>query len=512
MSERTHSRSKASPDIQRFLMFRANDAIYALPAEGVREIILPPVLAKVPLSPKPLLGLANLRGVVLPVASLSLLLGRGDQTASPSQRVVVLDERPAFGLLVDEVLALTPVPAEDIAVEEAQLAATDGETVIGAFAIEGAGDIAHILDIQALLAQALGLEGRGGQLAEARYHRQDPAASPTARTYETFITFEVAGQEFGLPIDNVREVLKSADISAPLPRSEAAVLGMTALRSTLLPLVSMRALLGFPSHTERPMTLVASIAGVSVGLAVDRVRDIVRIEPSELEPVPAVIAGRTQGEASIQSVIKAESGDRLIAILDPEKLFREDVMGRIKASVATPGGGEPMSATNASTRTFLVFTLGGQEFGLAISAVEEVARLPTDITRLPKAPDFLKGVVNLRGAVLPIVDQRKRFDLPDGDQNDRQRLVIVRIDATVAGFIVDSVSEVLRVAADAVDPPPDVVVSARVLEGVVNLEASGRMVLLLDPSQLLSRTEQGLLDALGGTQEAHAAVDQGLDR
>jgi len=228
--------------------------------------------------------------------------------------------------------------------------------------------------------------------------------------------------------------------------------------------------------------------------------------------VPAAISSRTQGETGFQSVLKLEGGGRLIAILDPEKLFREDVMNRIRASSAGPDMTASTASANGSTRTFLVFTLGEQEFGLSISTVEEVARLPSEITRLPKAPDFLKGVVNLRGTVLPVIDQRRRFDLPDGEVGQSRRLVVVRIGDAIAGFIVDSVSEVLRVASDAIDPPPDVVVPSRVLEGVINLEDAGRMVLLLDPSQLLSRTEQGLLDALGRVQEAQAAVDQGTDR
>jgi purine-binding chemotaxis protein CheW len=512
MAERNDLRTTASADVRRFLTFRAADKLYALPAEAVREIVLPVPMAKVPLSPKPLLGLANLRGVVLPVASLPLLLGRHGQLASPSQRVIVLEGRPAFGLLVDEVAALTPISAADIATEEAQISAESGEIVLGAFAVGGVDEVARILDIQALLSKALGVDTRRGQAAASNLHRQGRAASVVARQYETFITFEVAGQEFGLTLDSVREVLPSAEVSAPMPRAETAVLGLTALRSMLLPLLSMRALLGFPPDAGRRMTLVVSIAGVSVGLAVDSVRDIVRADASELEPVPAAIASRSQGEASVQSVLKIDGGARLIAILAPDRLFREDVMNRIKASVAATGPVTPASSVNGAERIFLVFSLGGQEFGLAISAVEEVARLPDEITRLPKAPDFLKGVVNLRGTVLPVIDQRQRFDFPASDAGEAKRLVVVRIGDTVAGFIVDGVSEVLRVASDAIDPPPDVVVPARVLEGVINLEAAGRMILLLDPSQLLSRAEQGLLDALGRVQEAQAAVDQGSDR
>lgn len=512
MAERADLRGATPSSIQRFLTFRAAGRLYALPAEAVREIVLPSPLAKVPLSPKPLLGLANLRGVVLPVASLRLLLGQQPESALNAQRIIVLEGRPIFGLLVDEVAALTPIQAGEIANEEAQISADAGESVLGAFKVEGADDVARILDIQTLITRALGVEARRSQASAPLVQRQGKTAPEAARRLETFITFEVAGQEFGLPLDSVREVLPSAEVTTPLPRAESAVLGLTALRTMLLPLLSMRALLGFAQDASRRMTLVASISGVSVGLAVDAVRDIVRADPSELESVPAAIASRTQGEASVRSVLKIDGGARLIAILAPDKLFREDVMNRIKASAAASAPVAQSASANGAERIFLVFTLGGQEFGLAIAAVEEVARMPSEITRLPKSPDFLLGVVNLRGVVLPIIDQRRRFDFAANDDKAGRRLVVVRIGETVAGFIVDGVSEVLRVASQSIDPPPDVVVPARVLEGVINLEEAGRMVLLLDPSQLLSRTEQGLLDALGRVQEAQAAVDQGSDR
>lgn len=509
-------RASTGPDVRRFLTFRASGRLYALPAEDVREILLPPLLARAPLSPKPLLGLANLRGAVLPVASLRLLLNpMAEQTDMASQRVVVLEQTPPFGLLVDDVAALASVPAGAISIEQAQISAEGAEVVQGAFTT-GADGIARILDIRAILTKALGAVSRAGTSAglapRAPQPRRQRAEAEATRNIETFITFEINGQEFGLPLVSVREVLPSADISAPMPRAESVVLGMTGLRDTLLPLLSLRALLGFPlAEAGRSMTLVASIGGAVVGLAVDAVRDIVRVDRDDLEPVPAAIASRTQGEASIQSVLKIAGGKRLIAILSPDKLFREDVMSRIKASGHAAQSAAP-AAANSAERIFLVFTLGEQEFGLAISAVEEVARLAEDITRLPKSPDFLKGVVNLRGSVLPIIDQRRRFDLPANDDGEGRRLVVVRIGANIAGFIVDGVSEVLRVPSSAIEPPPDVLVPSRVLEGVINLETAGRMILLLDPSQLLNRTEQGLLDALGRVQEAQSAIDQAPDR
>jgi len=143
----------------------------------------------------------------------------------------------------------------------------------------------------------------------------------------------------------------------------------------------------------------------------------------------------------------------------------------------------------------LVFRLGDGEFGLPIDAVVEVAQVPEQITRVPKTPRFLEGVINLRGDVLPVVDQRRRFDMPKIDNLEGRRLIVMKTDRYRAGLIVDSVSDVLRTYDESVEPPPDLTdATSRLIRGVINLEKTNRMVLLLDPTELLTRAEQGLLD------------------
>jgi len=144
---------------------------------------------------------------------------------------------------------------------------------------------------------------------------------------------------------------------------------------------------------------------------------------------------------------------------------------------------------------FLVFRLGNEEFGLPIDTVVEVAQVPEHITRVPKTPKFLEGVVNLRGEVLPVVDQRRRFDLPKLENPEGRRLVVIKTERHRAGLIVDSVSDVLRTHDENIEPPPQLTdVVSRLVRGVINLEQAGRIVLLLDPTELLTRAEQGLLD------------------
>jgi purine-binding chemotaxis protein CheW len=271
----------------------------------------------------------------------------------------------------------------------------------------------------------------------------------------------------------------------------------------------LRALLGFPLSAKvgaREKVVVMNVAGAQVGLVADQARAIVAADPGLVDPLPPVLAARTGGEARIKAIYRGEAGRRLIAILAPEQLFREEVMQRLSAQRDGHDTATARTEMHGDEAEFLVFRLGDDEFALPIDAVDEVAQVPTQITRVPKAPKFLEGVVNLRGAVLPVIDQRRRFEMPKADQIKGQRLIVVRTERHRAGLIVDSVSDVLHVAADSVEVAPDLTDEvARLVRGVINLDQAGRIILVLDPSELLTRAERGLLDKFqAGTARAKA--------
>jgi purine-binding chemotaxis protein CheW len=482
---------------RRFLTFRLDRRLYALPAEDVTEVIRMPAVARVPQGPKGLLGIANLRGAVLPVASLRGLLGHDIEAGGGAARAIVMDGAAPVALAVDRVEALVAVDAASVTTTQAQLAAEPGELLVGAFqAGDSASEVARILDLPTLLAAAFVQRTRPQRRAVAGVAATHDAAE-AADDHRKLVTFDVAGQEYALELEAVREIIPAPEGLAAVPGADALVLGVTGYRGGLLPLLSLRGLLGLPiaaTREELAKVVVTAVGGVLVGLVADRMRSIVPADAGLIEPTPLVLAARTGGEARIKAIYRGEAGRRLISILAPEQLFRDDVMQRLGkgAGEATPDGA---SQASGEARRFLVFRLGDGEFGLPIEAVDEVAEVPNQITRLPRTPKFLEGVVNLRGEVLPVVDQRRRFDMPALEDGARRRLVVVRTDRHRAGLIVDSVSEVLGADAHAIEAAPDLTGEAtRLVNGVINLEAAGRMILVLDPGELLSRAERGLLD------------------
>ncbi|MEW6447573.1 MAG: chemotaxis protein CheW [Bacillota bacterium] len=147
----------------------------------------------------------------------------------------------------------------------------------------------------------------------------------------------------------------------------------------------------------------------------------------------------------------------------------------------------------------VVFRLDDQTYGLDIAAVSEIIRMEK-ITHVPRAPEFVEGVINLRGRIIPVIDLRKRFGLANAEYTRQSRIIIVEIAAVTVGMIVDAVLEVLRIPVDSIEPPPAMVdgVDVAYLRGIALWE--GRMIILLDLDKILAKYEKESLE------EAEAAA------
>ncbi len=148
------------------------------------------------------------------------------------------------------------------------------------------------------------------------------------------------------------------------------------------------------------------------------------------------------------------------------------------------GGGEQLQ--------LVTFSIGGEEFGVEILKVQEIVR-SMEITKVPNAPAFVEGVVNLRGKVIPIIDMRMRFGLDHKAHDSQTRIIVINMNEVITGFVVDSVSEVLRLPKSTIEPPPPVIagIESEYISGVGKLE--DRLLILLDMDSLLSGKEQRLL-------------------
>lgn len=144
-------------------------------------------------------------------------------------------------------------------------------------------------------------------------------------------------------------------------------------------------------------------------------------------------------------------------------------------------------------KQFVVFRLGRETYGLDIATVREIITMQT-ITQVPRTMEYVEGVINLRGRVIPVFNLHSKFDLQAGDITRSTRIVVVEVEGNTIGMIVDGVSEVLRISNDIVERPNSIIsdVDTEYLAGVAKLDE--RLVILLDLEKVLSREDHSMLE------------------
>ncbi len=165
-----------------------------------------------------------------------------------------------------------------------------------------------------------------------------------------------------------------------------------------------------------------------------------------------------------------------------------------------------MSENNGVTgeRQVVVFDLNEEAHGVDISQVREIIRMQ-EITRVPRAPEFVEGVINLRGKVSPVVDLRARFSMPSTERTDEHGIVVVDVDGQDIGMVVDAVTEVSRTPSDSIEPPSSVITTddSEYLTGMVKTD--DKLIILLDIAKVISESEASALEEIQQSPDTVAA-------
>jgi len=326
----------------------------------------------------------------------------------------------------------------------------------------------------------------------------------------------------------VQEIVQVPERITALPRAAAHVLGLISLRQRLLPLVSLRGLFGLPAlaaDEHHRIVVVVLPGGAQVGLVTDSVKEVLGVPRSQTEAVPSALS-RDGDLREFEAICRLDEGRRLVSIIDTTQLLGlqgvRDALAAAREAGSTAAAGDgtqpgdqensPM-ASDTTTRgsdqddvQVVIFRLGAEEFGVPIMSVQEIVRVPEVLTRVPRTPAFVEGVINLRGTVLPVLDQRTRLGLPAIERNDRQRIMVYTLGGLRTGFIVDSVAEVLRIGRAQIAPAPELgSEQGGLIAEVAKLDGGQRLVMLIAPEQLLGAREATAMRAMESAPADEAA-------
>lgn len=494
---------------RQFVTFHLQNEVFAVNMASVREIIRVPHVTRVPLAPDVLDGVANLRGSVVPIVSLRRLLGLEERDADEASRAVVVDVGQPVGFVVDRVSSVLGVEANQIEDAAESSGAIEAEYLAGMIKNAGGHAITMIVEFARLIAKEFALIAKSAQNGASLIRATAPHGSADDRAADEIhlVNFLLDGQDYGIAISDVQEIVHLPETITSLPQTPPHVLGVMTLRSRLLPLMDLRSMFRLAPRAldEKSRIVVLRLADdsggeLSVGLVVDTVSEVLRVGMSDMRDLPSLLATRGE-ESDITRVCQLSGGKRLVSIVNGHNLFNHPaVRGALDATDVAQGDGQAFEDGDMQdeeigddTRQLVVFRLGEEEFGVGIAAVKEILRVPENIFWVPKSAAHVEGVINLRGNVLPVIDLRSRMGLDRSAPHERQRIMVFAHMGVSTGFVVDHVAQVLVVPASAIEAAPSLSEGqSRLLPQVANLTAERRMLQLLDPASLLDDTARAV--------------------
>ena len=459
------------------LRFRVDGVTMAAPSAIISEVARDLAVTRVPHAPACVDGVASARGTVLPVISAARLFGRAETPTTAATRSIVMDLDRPLALKVDAVIGLGAMAAS-------------GHGKASVFVAEG--EAIRVVDLDAALLAAFGTARAGG--ASTRPLAGAPVSAEAEQVEATtqILTFIVAGQTHGLPIAAVVEVINTPTGIAPLPHGERADLGVAPYRRGVLPVVDLAALMGLVPPTTPGKLVVVRIGAALAGLRVDSLQVVLRIPDRAIGPAPALL-NRGGGEAAIEALARVGS-DRVVSLLSPERLFRPEALEQIMADGRQELETVAVDMTQ-DTETFLIFQLGGEIYGLPIADIDEVVTAPETLTRVPNAPAFIEGVMDLRGRVVPMIDLSKRFGADRATAGAR-KVIVTAAGALQAGFIVDAVAGIRAIPRSDLASASELLADDRAIFDRVARNPDGTVILIADARTLLDQAEADVLTAL----------------
>ncbi|MGA2144069.1 MAG: chemotaxis protein CheW [Bryobacteraceae bacterium] len=622
MEKETLQSSGGLKDESQLVTFLLKDEEFGFDIMSVQEIIRLPKMAKVPRTPAHVDGIANLRGVVLPVIDMRTRFGMERAQETDRTRVLVVDiDGVKTGLRVDRVKQVTRVLRSEIEPPPAAIRGTSSDYLEGVVKLDKGQRIvmalnaAHVCQIE--VTRKTAAANRAAPGSETGSIGSSDKSGSTEADVQKLVTFRIAKEEFAFPMEHVREILR---VQTPnqVPDVPDYVLGVLTVRGQILPVIDLRRLLQQRSladefadscrplreeyerwidqtekawadgsqpkvggsvtehlrgwlaetnsssqalmetlaqarglnemvikqlqllakHQERgdreaahvcaaealsggrktvaallrfeeqiahniqedQRVIVVDAEGFVLGLVVDHVHEVLNVPKNLMEPPPRITSN---GGMELSGVAKLDDGSRLIMLLDVAHLMKDqklrDVQNSSVQAVEEDKTGEIQKAGSGAQELsevqLVTFMLGAEEYGVPISQIQEIDRL-AKITKVPKAAQFIEGITNLRGEVIPVLDTRKRFELEVKPSDDRTRIIIVDLGGVKTGLVVDSVREVLNLARKDIAPPPEGIgsgIDQQFISGIGKVDAGKRMIVLLDVERILSRQEQAHL-------------------
>lgn len=303
------------------------------------------------------------------------------------------------------------------------------------------------------------------------------------RDQKQIIIFRLNNELYGIDIKEVKEIVHHRTITA-LPSAPDAVAGTINLRKQVISVLNLKKRLDMKDadYEEGCPIIILQNQEHLTGILVDEVREVSYVNHLQIEEAPE--GGQ---DKLITGIIKMPNA--LISLIDSKKISLQHEFAREQESDVVNTLKEKATEEAAvDVGQFVGFFIRDDEFGVDIREIQEINKL-VPITEVPRSPQFVEGVINLRGQIVPVIDLRVRFNIERKEYDKKTRIIVINVNNKKIGLIVDSVSEVLRISlSDIQDPPAEAVrEGVEFIKGIA--EINDRLVVILDLKSILTQNQ-----------------------
>ena len=297
------------------------------------------------------------------------------------------------------------------------------------------------------------------------------------------VAFTITEREYALEIKNVSQVIRIKEIT-PIPQTPDFVEGVIIWHGKVMPLISLHKKFSLEKQGSNKLNriIITGVHGYPIGIIVDQVTDVLNLEAANLEPPGALFR-----EANYLVGI-GKIGKRLILLMDVEKLLSPEERSSIN-KIMIESEDKPFEEKVATdTLRVLAFSLNEENYCIEITEAKKVFT-PGIVTRVPNAAPFVKGVTNLHGAIIPLIDIRPFLGLVGGEVTQTSKTIVTEMKDGLVGIVVDKIFEAREIEKDSIQPPL-ATLQGKMLELTLGqVQSESGIMALLDLNKILGLEE-----------------------
>lgn len=480
-----------------YITFSLGNEFFGIDLHSIEEIVLPQRVTKVPQTPKYFLGILNLRGEIVSVIDLRLRFGLQPKEIDEYSRVIIIVSKGIkIGLLVDQIKNIATFPFKDVKTTLPLVGEKQQNYLYGSVKLSD-GTVLLLLICDAIIAEN-----------DFKVHRQiSPLFQNSAIEQEQEIVkvkdihmvgFSIGNEFFAIPGERVEEIIEYPQLT-PLPEENTFVKGIFYLRNSAIPAIDMSERLGFKNLTSsetNPTVIIVSFGKYKVGLIVEKISEVFHIKENEVLPPPANISA-TQVE-QLKGIIKLSRGEgrRLVMFLDLENTLSKDEKGFLEqiSEANRDEEGEASQLEQIEEIILLFFELHNELFAIPVLETNEIISPPV-VVPIPKAPPYIKGVINVRGDVMPVINLPKLTHEQDIEFNEDTKFVIIQLKNEIAAIIVEKLLGIKKFRKTEIETNSSEIVKQKgnlFIKDIIKNE-DGKIIMLMDLEKTLEQAKQNNL-------------------